>query len=160
MMPGCRGISLPARNDLSASDRWPSGGPHNPGLLARLRSGVNLSPGSIWKTPAIDNLRLDLEHIRSTPWKDHALLTVIQIDFRTRWEYPVMVARRSGNSVAINGPGQALNYLRNDFVFQSGRSYLSAVWACQSVLRCRGDAETARQHFIAAYADYMIKLHP
>lgn len=88
------------------------------------------------------------------------MLTVIQIDFRTRWEYPVMVARRSGNSVAINGPGQALNYLRNDFVFQSGRSYLSAVWACQSVLRCRGDAETARQHFIAAYVDYMIKLHP
>lgn len=87
------------------------------------------------------------------------MFSVIQIDFRAQWEYPVIVERRGGSSIAIHGPRQALDYLRNDFTLRVGQPYRSAVWACQSVLRCRGDAEVCREHFIAAYAEYMVKLH-
>ncbi|WP_376742189.1 DUF982 domain-containing protein [Pseudorhizobium tarimense] len=58
----------------------------------------------------------------------------------------------------IKGPRDALRYLRDDIPYQTGRPYRSAVADCNRALRFRCDADDARNSFVAAYADYRVKI--
>lgn len=87
------------------------------------------------------------------------MYSVIQVDFRAEWDYPVRVVPAGSREISISGPRQALKYLQMEFTLKSGQTYWNAVGSCESAIRRKGDIEMARQNFISAYAEYMVKLH-
>ncbi|MDR6817038.1 MULTISPECIES: DUF982 domain-containing protein [Neorhizobium] len=88
------------------------------------------------------------------------MLTVINVDFRAEWEFPVSVRDGPINDKLILGPRVALKYLQEELEMRSGQAYWTAVGACISALLGRGDIEDARTRFIVAYAEYMVRVHP
>lgn len=86
-------------------------------------------------------------------------MAVIKVNFETEWELPVWVRRDGLNDHAIDGPKEALRYMRSDFPRRSGELYWNAIDACYSALRNRGDPERARAYFIAAWGEQQSRLH-
>lgn len=84
--------------------------------------------------------------------------SVISIGFRLEWDHPVVVRYGSLGDRAIRSPREALKYLADGFSIRSGQPYWNAVGACNAALRYRGDMERSRECFIAAYAEYLLKL--
>jgi hypothetical protein len=84
---------------------------------------------------------------------------VIKVNFGAQWDFPVNVANAGTTKLVVNGPGQALRFLHEDFTIRSGQSYWTAVGACESALRLGIDPDVARQLFVAAFAEYMCKRH-
>jgi len=87
------------------------------------------------------------------------LNSVIAVGFTLEWAYSVSVWDDRAGEMRIHGPRAALKFLQDDFSIRSGQTYWTAVGACNAALLHRGDLDQARTDFIAAYAEYMVKLH-
>ncbi|WP_164901756.1 DUF982 domain-containing protein [Neorhizobium lilium] len=85
--------------------------------------------------------------------------SVIAVGFTLEWSYSVSVWDDGAGERRIHGPRAALRYLQDDFSIRSGQAYWTAIDACNAALLHRCDVDEARTHFIAAYAEYMVKLH-
>lgn len=92
--------------------------------------------------------------------KGNALDSVISIGFRLKWEHPVIVRQGRIGDKAIQSPREALKYLADSFTIRGGQPYWRAIGACNAALRYRGDVERSRDCFVAAYAEYLVNLHP
>jgi hypothetical protein len=55
------------------------------------------------------------------------MLTVIKVDFRAEWEFPVSVRDGPINDKLILGPRVALKYLQEELGARSGQAYWTAV---------------------------------
>lgn len=82
--------------------------------------------------------------------------SIIPVGFGLEWEFVVFV-EDGLNDRPIKGPREALKYLHEEVRLQTWRSYRSAITDCNNALRYRLDAEIARNSFVAAYADYMVR---
>ena len=87
-----------------------------------------------------------------------AMGTVIDVGFQLDWAHPVFVCEGDFDDKAISGPRAGLKYLQENFTERSGQTYWNAVGACSSALLHRCAPDHARICFIAAYAEYMIKM--
>lgn len=83
--------------------------------------------------------------------------SVIPVGFGLEWEFAVLVQDGLLDK-SITGPRAALKFLHEDFRHQTGVRFRAAIADCNSALRYRCDAETARSSFVAAYAEYRVKL--
>ncbi|WP_409457372.1 DUF982 domain-containing protein [Rhizobium sp.] len=83
--------------------------------------------------------------------------SVIPVGFGLEWEFAVFVQDGLLDK-PITGPRAALKFLHENFRHQTGAPFRAAIADCNSALRYRCDAEIARLSFIAAYADYRVKL--
>jgi hypothetical protein len=86
-------------------------------------------------------------------------MSVIRVNFDTEWEVPVFVNREGFHDLAIDGPKEALRYMRNDFPRRGSELYWNAIDACYAALRFRTDPERARAYFIAAWGEQQSRLH-
>jgi hypothetical protein len=91
--------------------------------------------------------------------RDVAVDTVIRVNFRAKWDFPVNVANAGAVISSVKGPRQALSFLRDDFTIRSGQTYWTALAACGSAIRYDIDPDLARQLFVKAFAEYMCKRH-
>ncbi|TWF48064.1 DUF982 domain-containing protein [Neorhizobium alkalisoli] len=86
--------------------------------------------------------------------------SIITVGFRLEWEHPVIIRHDHYQDRAIQSPREALKYLTTGFTIRSGQPYWSAVSACNAALRHKGDLELSRETFVAAYAEYLVKIYP
>lgn len=86
--------------------------------------------------------------------------SVIFVGFRLEWAHPVIIRHSPTDDLAIQTPREALKYLTDRFTIRSGQPYWSAVGACNAALLHRGDLELSRDFFVAAYAEYLVKIYP
>jgi hypothetical protein len=84
-------------------------------------------------------------------------MSLIKVQFDAEWGLPVYVRNGDFYDRPINGPGEALRYLRLEFRYRSGEVYWLARDGCYAALRCRNDPEEARACFLAAYTEHELK---
>lgn len=78
--------------------------------------------------------------------------TLIRVAFALKWSLPVYVGEDDLLDHVITGPGDALRYMSEHFLFKSGPQYWQAFSLCHAAVLGQSDPELARPLFIAACA--------
>ncbi|WP_373458426.1 DUF982 domain-containing protein [Neorhizobium huautlense] len=82
--------------------------------------------------------------------------SVVNVGFRLRWKFVVFV-KVGLEDRPIEGPREALKFLRETPGIRTGYAYWNAVSACSGALRYRCDMDVARMSFISAHAHWQRK---
>ncbi|WP_177230867.1 DUF982 domain-containing protein [Rhizobium sp. NFR07] len=80
--------------------------------------------------------------------------SVIEASFRRLWANVVYVLDDQGHELAIDGPREALRYLREDMADHSGHAYCSAILVCMAATANSRHLERSRESFVAAYLEH------
>lgn len=82
---------------------------------------------------------------------------VIGLKFSSRWRHPVHVGNDDRITGAVVGPNDALRFMQSKFMFRSGSTYRLAQQSCRQALAGKTDPESARRHFMDAYAEDCVR---